>query len=161
MEITEQAIEACTKAIQRIEEYPTSYRFGDWGHCACGHIYRAVEGRYAKSSADVCEYRRDTAYAKVIREIALALGGHSGDYSPHMHVSAKVTPDGYATETQEAKAVRVLGEARSVLEHELAAERDAAELAEYEAAQAQTKRTPPTRRPAKKATATPAKTVAA
>jgi hypothetical protein len=79
MDATQQAIDACEKAIDRIEKHPSSYRYNDYTHCACGHIYRGAEGRYATNTIPVTERPPET-YAAVIAEVAKALGWTDDDW---------------------------------------------------------------------------------
>lgn len=79
MDVTQQAIEACEKAIDRIEKHPSSYRYNDYRHCACGHIYRGAQGRYATNTIRVTEAPPET-YAAVIAEVAKALGWTVDDW---------------------------------------------------------------------------------
>jgi hypothetical protein len=60
MDATQQAIDACEKAIDRIEKHPGSYRYNDYTHCACGHIYRGAQGRYATNTIQVTERPSET-----------------------------------------------------------------------------------------------------
>jgi ABC-type nitrate/sulfonate/bicarbonate transport system substrate-binding protein len=133
---TQGAIDACTKAIKQIEAYPTTYRFGDWTHCACGHLYRAVEGHYAALTIDVVEAPPE-AYAAVLRTVARALGWRNSDAAnAAMYVSDRSEPvRGLAVDAGRAKAVETLTTALAVLRQRLADEQKAAE---YEAALAQT-----------------------
>jgi hypothetical protein len=88
MYVTQQAIDACEKAIDRIETYPSSYRYQDYTHCACGHLYRAVEGRYATNTIPITERPPET-YAAVITEVATALGWTSD----HWQTAAQYVSD--------------------------------------------------------------------
>jgi hypothetical protein len=134
---TQGAIDACTKAIKRIEAHPTTYRFGDWTHCACGHLYRAVEGRYAARTLQVVH--PEGAYASVLKLVAGALGWRNllrrSPASAAMYVSDAAGIVGVVGDRGLAKAIVVLTEARDELRKRLADEQKAAE---YEAALAQT-----------------------
>jgi hypothetical protein len=133
MDETQQAIDACTKAIKRIEAYPTAYRFGDWTHCACGHLYRAVEGRYAARTLQVVH--PEGAYAVVLKLVAEALGWRNRRFAGDaVYVSGIVGGDP-AQRRGPAKAVEMLTTARAALRQRLIDEQKAAE---YEAALAET-----------------------
>jgi hypothetical protein len=136
MDETQQAIDACTKAIKRIEAYPTAYRFGDWTHCACGHLYRAVEGRYAARTLQVVH--PEGAYAVVLKLVAEALGWRNRRFAGDaVYVSdrAGIVGGDPAQRRGPAKAVEMLTTARAALRQRLIDEQKAAE---YEAALAET-----------------------
>jgi hypothetical protein len=136
MDATQQAIDACTKAIERIEAYPTVYRFGDWTHCACGHLYRAVEGRYAARTLQVVH--PEGAYAVVLKLVAEALGWRNRRFAGDaVYVSdrAGIVGGDPAQRRGPAKAVEMLTTARAALRQRLIDEQKAAE---YEAALAET-----------------------
>jgi hypothetical protein len=111
MDVTQQAIDACEKAIDRIEKYPSSYRYNDYTHCACGHIYRGAEGRsYATNAIQVTE-RPPEAYATVIAEVAKALGWSDDDWrTATQYVSDRALVKGDA-ERQRAWALYLLSQA--------------------------------------------------
>jgi hypothetical protein len=109
MDVTQQAIDACQKAIDRIEKHPSSYRYNDYTHCACGHIYRGAEGRYATNTIPVTERPPET-YATVIVEVAKALGWTGDDWrTAPQYVSDHALVKG-GTNKQRAWALRLLTE---------------------------------------------------
>jgi hypothetical protein len=83
-------LEVLRDARDRLADTDTPYEHERWSSCTCGHIYRAHQGVYGNPVQG--PGRLDAAYARVILDVAAALGwdGSRGPGSRFMGDCARV-----------------------------------------------------------------------
>jgi hypothetical protein len=83
MKMSMTTLEVLRDARDRLADTAAPYDHSDWGYCTCGHIYRARQGVYGNpvSLLSGSSDRLDAAYARVILDVAAALGW-DGSRSP-------------------------------------------------------------------------------
>jgi hypothetical protein len=124
---TEMAIDACARAIERIENDPSLYKFTDWSRCAVGHLYWAVTGHSVDDGGAAplsSWWSGPEEHHEVLDQVAQALGRPATErMASALWISEEVNCEGGYGSSGFRSAVRVLQRARRALRQKQAAER--------------------------------------